>query len=75
MQGKHITLIVIASTVIFLMLYDLLALGFWGVESTISVVINEWAYQTHPLFVFSFGMIFGGLVVHFLEWKPNNKKY
>lgn len=74
MQGRHITLLVVALTAIGLILYDFLALGFWGVDSTISVVINEWVYQANPLFVFCLGMVAGGLVVHFLAWKPSNEK-
>ncbi len=72
MNGKQISVVVIGVVVIFLILYDIFALTFWGVDSTISVVLNEWAFEAHPLFVFSFGMIIGGLIVHFFRWRPKN---
>ena len=69
-KGSKITVVVLGVVVIFLILYDLFALYFWGVETTISVVLNEWSYKSHPLLCFCLGMIFGGLVVHFFRWKP-----
>jgi len=72
MNGKQVSVVVIGVVVIFLILYDIFALTFWGVDSTISVVLNEWAFEAHPLFVFSFGMIIGGLIVHFFRWRPKN---
>jgi len=45
----------------------------WGSDATISNVINIWAFTAHPLISFCFGFIIGGLVVHFLRWKPVNK--
>ena len=68
--GKQLTVVVIGLVLIFLIFYDLYALFFMGVDSTISVVLNEWSFQAHPLFVFSFDMIIGGLIVHFFKWKP-----
>ena len=72
MSKQSITVVIIGLISIFLILYDMFALFVWGVDSTLSVVINEWAWSTSPLFVFMFGMIFGGLIVHFFKWKPNN---
>lgn len=68
--GKQLTVVIMGLVLIFLILYDVYALFFMGIDSTISVVLNEWSFQAHPLFVFSFGMIIGGLIVHFFRWKP-----
>jgi len=73
MNGKQISVVVIGITSIFLVLYHIFALYFFGVDSTISVVMNEWSFQTHPLLVFMLGMVFGGLIVHFFKWKPVNE--
>ncbi|RLI48655.1 hypothetical protein DRO61_06180 [Candidatus Bathyarchaeota archaeon] len=73
MKGRHLTVVVIGITAVLLILYDIFALIYFGVDSTISVVINDWGFQAHPLFVFCFGMVIGGLIVHFFKWKPNNK--
>lgn len=72
-RGQRITVVVIGLVVLFLVLYDLFALFFFGVDGTISVVLNQFAFQAHPLIVFCLGMVIGGLVVHFFGWKPNNK--
>ncbi len=69
-SGKQLTVVIMGLVLIFLIFYDLYALFFMGVDSTISAVLKEWSFEAHPLFVFSFGMIIGGLVVHFFEWKP-----
>ena len=44
----------------------------WSVsrEHTISWIIRDWAFQAHPLIMFLLGAFAGGLVVHFLGWKP-----
>ena len=73
MNGKQISVVVIGITSIFLVLYDIFALYFFGVDSTISVILNEWSFQAHPLLTFIFGMVFGGLIVHFFKWKPINE--
>ena len=73
MNGKQISVVVIGITSIFLVLYDIFALYFFGVDSTISVVMNEWSFQANPLLVFIVGMVFGGLIVHFFKWKPINE--
>ena len=39
-------------------------------EFTISWIIREWAFGAHPLIMFLLGAFVGGLVVHFLGWKP-----
>ena len=70
MNKQQITLVLIGILSICIILYDALALFFWGSESTISVVINLWAFNSHPLLVFILGMVAGGLIVHFFKWKP-----
>ena len=68
--GKQLTVVILGIVIIFLIIYDIFALTFFGIDSTISVVLNEWSFQAHPLFTFSFGMVSGGLIVHFFRWKP-----
>tara|TARA_B100001564_G_C20208442_1_gene476096 strand:- start:111 stop:326 length:216 start_codon:yes stop_codon:yes gene_type:complete len=70
MNGKQLTVVILGIIIIGLVLYDIFALTFWGVDTTISVVINEWSFQAPPLLTFSLGMVVGGLVVHFFGWKP-----
>lgn len=70
LKKQTITVLIIGAISIFLVLYDLFALFAWGVDSTISVVLNQWAFTAHPLIVFIFGMIFGGIITHLLKWKP-----
>ncbi len=73
MKSKEVTAIFTGLIVIIIVLYDFITYFKNGAESTISAVINEWAFDSHPLLVFLLGMIAGGLVIHFLEWKPINK--
>ena len=72
MSRQSITAVIIGVTVLFLVIYDIVALYTMGVKSTISVVLNSWFYFGNPALVFGLGMIFGGLLVHFIGWKPNN---
>ena len=69
-RAKAATAVFIGLVSIVMVVYDIFALYVWGAEATISNVINEWSYDAHPLLVFLFGVITGGLLVHFLEWKP-----
>ena len=70
MGGKQLTVVILGIVIIFLIIYDIFALTFFGIDSTISVVLNESYFKEHPLFLFSFGMVVGGLIVHFFRWKP-----
>jgi hypothetical protein len=67
---KWLTAVVIGLFSLGLVLYDILSLYILGVDYTVSAIINEWAFQAHPLLVFLAGFVNGGLVVHFLKWKP-----
>jgi hypothetical protein len=69
-MGKVITIAVIGLTIFGLIFYDIFALTVWGVDSTISVVLNDWAFSAHPLLMFAAGMTVGGLIIHFFKWKP-----
>ena len=71
-KAKVRTAIFIGIMAIVIVLYDFITYFQNGPESTISNIINEWAFDAHPLMVFLFGFIFGGLVIHFLEWRPIN---
>lgn len=72
MNNKARTAIFIGLMAIVIVLYDFITYFKNGAESTISAVINEWAFDSHPLLVFLLGVIAGGLVIHFLEWRPVN---
>jgi len=72
MKPRVITALFIGLMVLLVVGYDFLALFLWGSDATISNVINIWAFTAHPLISFCFGFIIGGLVVHFLRWKPVN---
>ena len=52
MNGKQLTVVLTGIAIIGLVLYDIFALTFWGVDTTISVVVNELAFQAHPLLTF-----------------------
>lgn len=67
--------VVLGLLIIIAILYDIIALTLWGDDATFSVILNIWAYQpnTNPLLVCGFGMIIGGLIVHFFGWKAKNE--
>ena len=70
MKNRALTVVLIGIISISLVIYDILALFLLGAHSTISSVLNIWAFEAHPLLVFCLGMVFGGLIVHFFRWKP-----
>ena len=70
--AKQITAIAIIFGGMFFIMYDIFSLYFWGENTTISYVMNEWLWS-NPFASFVFGFVNGGLVVHFLEWGPTNK--
>ena len=72
-KPRVLTALFIGFTMLLVVGYDLIALFLWGSDATISNVINIWGFTADPLIVFCFGAIIGGLVVHFLRWKPVNK--
>lgn len=72
MKPNQWTAIIFLLSIGFLVIYDILALVFFGADATISVVLNVWAFQCHPLIMFCAGMVFGGLIVHFLRWSPKH---
>lgn len=75
MKPNQLTAIAFVLGCFILVAYDVLALVFWGADSTISVVLNKYAYFTaHPLMMFLSGCVAGGLVVHFLGWSPKEEQ-
>lgn len=76
MNVKAITAILIGLAAILIVVVDVVLITVFGKEASFSNVINEWAYpdgmNVNALGVFFFGFIVGGLVIHFLEWKPIN---
>lgn len=70
-----LTAIFIGLTIILAILYDIIVLISFGPDPTISNVLNYWAYHpnTNPLLVCGFGVIIGGLIVHFFGWKAKNE--
>ena len=56
-----------------LLLYDIWVMTVYGPDTTISAVINAWAYsynvdKMNPIAIFLLGFVNGGLIVHFLGW-------
>lgn len=74
MKPNQWTAIILIGLLTIFIFWDILALVFFGADATISVVLNIWAFKAHPLLVFCAGMIFGGLVVHFLGWAPKDEQ-
>ena len=70
MSGKAITILIIGLATFGIVLYDIFALFVFGVDHTVSVVLNVWAFEAHPLLVFLLGMTTGGIIVHLFRWKP-----
>ncbi|NVM35905.1 MAG: hypothetical protein HWN81_09935 [Candidatus Lokiarchaeota archaeon] len=68
--GKIVTIAFIGCVIFLTIVYDIFALNYWGRDSTISAVLNEWSFDAHPFLVFCLGMTIGGLIVHFFRWKP-----
>jgi len=71
MNIKSLMVIITGILILITLFIDILALTIWGVDATISSILNVWAFQAHPLLVFIAGMAAGGLVVHFFGWRPN----
>ena len=76
MNVKAIAAILIGISAILIVVIDVLLITILGKEASFSNVINEWAYpdgtNVNAVGVFFFGFIVGGLVIHFLEWRPIN---
>jgi hypothetical protein len=76
MDVKAITAILIGLAAILIVVVDVILITCYGKEASFSNVINEWAYpdgtNVNAVGVFFFGFIVGGLVIHFLEWRPIN---
>jgi len=71
MSLKVLTIFIMGLAIFGTILYDIFALNALGADYTISVILNVWAFEAHPLLVFLLGMTIGGLVVHFFKWRPN----
>lgn len=74
MKPNQWTAIIFLAGLFILVVFDVLALVFFGADATISVILNEWSFQANPLLVFCSGMILGGLIVHFLGWAPKDEQ-
>jgi succinate dehydrogenase hydrophobic anchor subunit len=70
--AKQITAIFLIFGGLCFILYDIFSLYFFGENTTISYVVNEWLWS-NPFAAFVLGFLNGGLIVHFLEWAPTNK--
>ena len=73
---KAITAILIGISAIMIVVIDVLLITILGKEASFSNVINEWAYpdgtNANAVGLVSFGIIIGGLIIHFFAWKPIN---
>lgn len=74
MKPNQLTAIILFGLLTIFVIWDILALVFFGADATISVVLNVWAFKAHPLLVFCVGMVFGGLIAHFLVWAPKDEQ-
>ena len=76
MNVKAIAAMLIGISAIMIVVIDVLLITILGKEASFSNVINEWAYpdgtNVNAVGTFFFGVIVGGLVIHFLAWKPIN---
>jgi len=70
MSLKALTITVMAIAIFGIILYDVFALCVLGVDFTISVLLNVWAFEAHPLLVFLLGMTAGGIIIHLFNWRP-----
>ena len=73
--GRWITAVVIIFGCAALLGFDLWVLAQYGPDTTISAVVNAWAYSymgedLNYVVVFAFGFLNGAAVVHFLGWAP-----
>lgn len=82
-KAKALTAIFMGILAIAILVYDVIMISMGdilfgepgtGKEASISNVLNEYFYSpsVHPLMSAIFGLIVGGLMVHFLAWKPIN---
>lgn len=74
-MGRWITSVVIIFGLAAALGFDLWVLAKYGPETTISAVINAWAYsylgdRLNYMVVFAFGFLNGAALVHFLGWGP-----
>jgi predicted tellurium resistance membrane protein TerC len=65
---KQITLIVLGAAFVFLIGYDMFAIGKGGTEASISSMIINFSYKM-PMFTFGFGFICGHLF-----WRMRSNK-
>ena len=84
--GRWITAVVLVFGCAAFLLYDILILSIYGPDTTISAVINAWAYshlgdRMNYFGIWSFGFLNGAFIVHFLGWsaildkKVENSKF
>jgi hypothetical protein len=59
---KQITLIVLGAAFVFLIGYDMFAIGKGGTEASISSMIINFSYKM-PMFTFGFGFILWALIL------------
>lgn len=71
--GRWLTAVVMIFGCAGFLLYDILVLNIYGPDTTISAVVNAWAYSymgdhLNPMACWAFGFVNGAFVVHFLKW-------
>ena len=71
--GRWITAVVLIFGCAAFLVYDIWVLNVYGPDTTISAVINAYAYsylgdKINPLGCFAIGFINGGFIIHFLKW-------
>lgn len=74
-MGRWLTAVVIIFGCAALLGYDIWVLATYGPETTVSAMVNAWAYsylgdQMNYAVIYGFGFLNGAAVVHFLGWAP-----
>jgi hypothetical protein len=66
---RTVTKYVVIGVIAVILIYDVFAIHFGGVESSVSQIVIEWSYAV-PAFTFSIGFIMGHL---FWRLRDNSK--
>jgi hypothetical protein len=72
-KPRQFTAMVLVFASLLLVSWDVFSYFYFGPDSTISVVVNDYAWGS-PLGIFLTGFAVGALMVHFLKWAPLEKQ-
>ena len=72
MNWKKWTAIFTLTTIVSIIVYDSIAIGFGGPESSISHMLIGWSYK-YPIFTFMMGVVMGHLFWRTIDTKDSAK--